>query len=226
MTTGLMRTNRAGVAWLDLDRPDSRNALSTDLLLSLQEELTSIGQDPDTSVVVLSGKGRAFCAGGDIKEFGPTPSPEQSLRRFELIEAVLIRLRDLAQPKIAAVNGAAIGAGWGLAMMCDLCFSGEGATYSLPELRKDLRLPAVVVRRLTQITNPIRAAAVLLEGRVFDASQAADWGWATSVFEDGDALRDHSWQVARQLASTDPQALAAITESLRHLVPVQLSSVR
>ena len=91
--TVLTRINRDGVAWLELARPDSRNALSTELLLALQSELASIHDDPATHVLVLSGSGTVFCAGADLKEFGPKPAAEKSLARVELIVAVLTQLR-------------------------------------------------------------------------------------------------------------------------------------
>ena len=221
--TDLMRTNRDGVAWLALNRPESRNALSTDLLLCLQDELVSVREDSDTLVVVLSGTGSAFCSGGDIKEFGPTPTSEQGLIRFGLIEAVLAQLRDLPQPTIAAVNGAAIGAGWGLSMACDVCFSSAEAKYSIPELAKGLRLPAAIVHRLTQIVGPVRAAAIVLEGGTFDARQAMEWGWATASFADRKELTEQAWRIATELASRTPQSLAAIKQSLRLPLPRQAS---
>jgi enoyl-CoA hydratase/carnithine racemase len=223
LMTGLMRTNRDGVAWLALDRPDSRNALSTELLLVLQHELASVREDSDTRVVVLSGTGSAFCSGADIKEFGPDADPESGLVRFTLIEAVLLQLRDLPQPTIAAVNGAAIGAGWGLALACDLCLTSAQAKYSIPELAKGLRLPAVIVHRLTQIVGPVRAASIVLEGRVFDGRQAMEWGWATGSFEDRAELTEHAWRIATELASKAPRSLAAITQSLRSSLPTQAS---
>jgi enoyl-CoA hydratase len=223
LMTGLTRTNRDGVAWLALNRPESRNALSTDLLLALQDELASIREDSDTLVVVLSGTGTAFCSGADLKEFGPRPTPEQGLTRFTLIEAVLAQLRDLPQPTIAAVNGAAIGPGWGLSMTCDLCLSSADAKYSIPELAKGLRLPAAIVHRLTQIVGPVRTAAIVLEGGTFDTRQALEWGWATASFGDHVELTEHAWRIATELASRAPQSLTAIKQSLRLPMPRQAS---
>jgi enoyl-CoA hydratase/carnithine racemase len=220
---GVTRTDRDGVAWLALNRPESRNALSTDLLRCLHDELASVRDESDTLVVVLSGTGSAFCSGGDIKEFGPNPTSEQSLIRFALIEAVLAQLRDLSQPTIAVVNGAAIGAGWGLSMTCDLCFCGAEARFGVPELAKGLRLPAAIVHRLSQIVGPVRAAAIVLEGATFDARQAMEWGWATASFADRDELTEHAWRIATELASRTPQSLAAIKHSLRLPLPRQAS---
>jgi enoyl-CoA hydratase/carnithine racemase len=215
--TVLTRVNRDGVAWLELARPESRNALSMELLLSLHSELTSVRDEPATRVVVLSGSGTVFCAGADLKEFGPKPAPERSLARVRLIVTVLAQLRDLTKPTIAAVGGAAIGAGWGLAMSCDLCFITEHSTFSIPEVTKGLRLPEPIVHRLTQIVGPIRAAEIVFGGGRFGAREAIDWGWATRCSVDRDALAEDTWRFAAELASRPQPSLAAASRSLRQV---------
>ena len=214
--TVLTRINRDGVAWLELARPDSRNALSMELLQALHRELASIHDDPAIHVAVLAGSGTVFCAGADLKELGPTPAAEKSLARVELIVAVLTQLRSLAKPTIAAVNGAAIGAGWGLALACDLCFTTEHAVYSIPEIAKGLRLPELIVLRLTRIVGPTRAAEIVFGGGMFTSRQAIEWGWATRSFVDREQLAEHTWRFAAELASRPQPSLAAVSQSLRH----------
>jgi enoyl-CoA hydratase/carnithine racemase len=213
--TVLTRVNRDGVAWLELARPESRNALSMELLLALDRELASIHNEPAIHAVVLSGSGTVFCAGADLKEFGPKPAAERSLARVELIMAVLANVRSLAKPTIAAVNGAAIGAGWGLAMACDLCFTTDQAVYSIPELTKGLRLPEPILQRLIDIVGPMRATDIVFGGGLFTAQQALDWGWATRSFADRDLLTEHTWRFAAELASRPHHSLAAVSHSLR-----------
>lgn len=214
--TVLTRVDRDGIAWLELARPESRNALSMELLQRLHGELTSVRDEPATHVVVLSGSGTVFCAGADLKEFGPKPAAERSLARVELIVAVLTQLRSLAKPTIAAVNGAAIGAGWGLAMACDLCFTTEQAVYSIPELTKGLRLPEPIVHRLIHIVGPVRAAEIVFGGGLFTARQALEWGWATRSFADRESLTEHTWRFAAELASGPQHSRSAVSKSLRH----------
>jgi len=213
--TGLARTDRGGVAWLEISRPESRNALATIVLLSLREQLTLIGDDPDTKVVVFTGVGDVFCAGADLREFERDSAPRKSLARVRLVAEVLARMRGLEQPTIAAVNGAAIGAGWGLSLVCDVCFTVADATFCVPEIAKGFRLPAVLMHRLIQIVGPVRAAEIALGGATFDATQALAWGWATRSFADRAALVEQTWSFATELASRPRRSLASATGPLR-----------
>lgn len=213
---GLQRTDQDGVVWLELSRPQSRNALTTALLLSLREQLTLIGDDPDTRVLVICGAGTAFCAGADVTEFAPGSPPRLSLARVRLVSEVLTRIRSLEQPTIAAVAGPAIGAGWGLSLACDLCFCAADAAFCLPEITKGFRLPGVIVHRLISIVGPVRAAEITLSGEKFDAQQALAWGWATRVFDDAETLRERTGEFAAHLATRPRRSVAAVTGPLRH----------
>ncbi|WP_308466505.1 enoyl-CoA hydratase/isomerase family protein [Rathayibacter soli] len=213
---GLERSDQNGVVWLELSRPQSRNALTTALLLSLREQLTLIGDDPEARVLVISGTGAAFCAGADITEFAPGSPPRLSLARVRLVSEVLTRIRALEQPTIAAVTGPAIGAGWGLSLACDLCFCAADATFRLPEISNGFRLPGVIVHRLINVVGPVRAAEIALGGEKFDAQQALAWGWATRVFDDEETLRARTEELAVHLAARPRRSLATATAPLRH----------
>lgn len=211
----LVRTDREGVAWLELDRPSSRNALTTELLTALRSALTSIQDDPAVRVVVLTGADDVFCAGADLKELGPTPSARKSLVRVRLVSSVIRQIRGLEQPTIAAINGPAIGAGWGLAMACDMTFVAETATFCIPEVAKGLRLPAAIVNRLVEIVGPVRAAEIVLGGSTYDTGQAVSQGWATRLFPTVAELHDGTRTFATELASRPRHSLAAATYPLR-----------
>lgn len=213
--TGLSRTDRDGVAWLRLERPDRANALSTDLLLDLRVALTSIQDDPGLRVVVLSGAGDAFCAGTDLKEFGSTPQPRQSLARVRLVAQVLQQIRTLEQPTIAAVNGPALGAGWGLALACDLCFVVAEASFCLPEVANGFRLPSPLVNRLIQVVGPVRAAEIMLGAATYAAGQAVASGWVNRVLPDRQILTEHTWQFALELATRTRHAVTSAVQPLR-----------
>lgn len=221
--TGLTRVDRTGVAWLELDRPGSGNAATTELLTALRAELTSIQDDPAVRVLVLSGAGEVFCAGADVKEFGATPPPSARLHRLRLVAQVLRAVRDLEQPSVAAVNGAAVGAGWGLALACDLCFVTATATFCLPEVAKGYRLPSPLVHRLSHVVGPVRAAEILLGGARYSAEQAVTGGWATRILPDRAALIEHTRRFAEELAARPRAALAAATQPLRRSPVAELS---
>jgi 2-(1,2-epoxy-1,2-dihydrophenyl)acetyl-CoA isomerase len=160
----VLRADREGVAELRLNRPENRNALSTALLTELRDHLAAVQADPSVRVVLLTGAGPAFSAGADLREFAPGTPSAATLPRFRLVVENLRRIGELEQPTLAAVHGPAVGAGWGLALACDLCFAAEPATFALPEVAKGLRLPALLVARLVQIVGPVRAADIIFGG--------------------------------------------------------------
>jgi enoyl-CoA hydratase/carnithine racemase len=221
--TGLTRVDRAGVTWLELDRPGSRNALTTALLMALRAELTSVQDDPAVRVLVLSGAGEVFCAGADVKEFGGEPSASARLHRLRLVAQVLGALRELEQPSVAAVNGAAVGAGWGLALACDLCFVTATASFCLPEVEKGYRLPSPLVHRLSHVVGPVRAAEIMLGGATYTPEQAVSGGWATRVLPDAAALAEHTQRFAEELAARPRAALAAAIQPLRRSPVAELT---
>ncbi|MEO7126614.1 MAG: enoyl-CoA hydratase/isomerase family protein [Nakamurella sp.] len=211
----LERVDREHVAWLQLSRPARGNALTTHLLESLREQLRSIAEGRGIKVVVLSGAGDVFCSGADLAEFKSGLDPQGSLNRVRLVSEILTQIRRLEQPTIAAVNGAAIGAGWGLAMVCDLCFTVVDAKFCIPEIAKGFRLPGIIVRRLVGVVGSTRAAEIVMGGASYDAERAVDWGWASRIFGDRSALSDGTWQVATEWASRPRRALAAAVTPLR-----------
>lgn len=219
MTEEILRTERAGVVELRLNRPASRNALSTALLRGLRDHLDAVQADPSARALVLAAEGAAFCAGADIAEFGPDADTTRVLTRTRLLVDVLRRLLNLEQPTIAAVNGAAVGGGWGLALACDLCFTADTATFSLPEVAKGYRLPALLVARLAQVVGPVRAAEFMFGGATYSAEDARIGGWASRVTPAGAALTAASWAMATTLAGTSRRAIAAAKAPLRLATP-------
>jgi enoyl-CoA hydratase/carnithine racemase len=212
-----------GVGTLTLNRPDSRNALTTELLRELRAAIAALRDDPDTRVVVLTGAGSVFCAGADLKELAGVDSPRPGLARLRLVSEVIAGLRNLEQPTIAAVNGPALGAGWGLALACDLCFAVSDASFSLPEVRKGLRLPTVIVDRLVAVVGPLKAAEIALGGGVHSVADARAAGWVNDELPDVPALARHACELARELAGHPRGAVATVKHVLRRGAPDQLA---
>jgi enoyl-CoA hydratase/carnithine racemase len=220
MTGSVDRRDDAGVTELRLNRPERRNALTTELLRELQAHLASIQDDPQTRVLILLGAGDVFCAGADVKEFPPDAPPQLGLARIRLVADVLRRLRELEQPTVAAVTGPAIGAGWGLALACDLCFAAREATFSLPEVHKGFRLPGPLVARLIQVVGPVRAAEIVFGGAVHSAEEALHGGWVTRLSPTSDDVVEEARRLAAGLASRPRRALLAVKNALRQATPV------
>lgn len=215
MSGGVGRTDTDGVVELFLDRPASRNALTTDLLRALLGHLEQVQESPAARVVILSGAGDVFCAGADTREFPASAPPHASLGRVRLVAAVLRRLSELEQPTIAVVHGAAIGAGWGLALSCDLCFASDGARFALPEAVKGYRLPPAIPRRLTQAVGPVRAAEIVLTGAERTADRGVADGWVNAVFPDRAAALAHAREIAAVVAAAPRTSMTAAKVALR-----------
>jgi enoyl-CoA hydratase/carnithine racemase len=215
----LVRTDRSGVAELRLDRPERRNALSMELLGELRDALRAIQEDPGTRAVIVTHAGDAFCAGVDVKELGPDAPPNRSLARVRLVTEVLRRLLELEPPTIAAVDGPAVGAGWGLALACDLCFATPAARFSLPEVSKGLRIPSALMGRLVQVVGPVRAAELALAGTAYGADEARSAGCVTRVHDTREALEADAWAVAEHLAAQPRRSIATVKLALRGLAP-------
>lgn len=219
----LVVSTSEGVTTLTLDRPHAKNALTTELLSELRAALAAIHDDPDVRVVVLTGAGTAFCSGADLKEFASGAAPRLALARIRLVTQVIAAIRTLEQPTIAAVNGAAYGAGWGLALACDLCFVAADASFSLPEVRKGLRLPTTIVNRLVEVVGPIRAAEIAFGGATYSAEDALAAGWVSESLPDAPALTKHTTEFARELATRPRSAVSTVKQILRRSSAAELT---
>jgi enoyl-CoA hydratase/carnithine racemase len=123
---------------------------------------------------------------------------------------VLHELRALAPPALAAVHGPAIGGGWGLALACDLCFASRAASFCLPEVAKGFRLPAPLMRRLTEVVGPVRAAELAYAGTRWAPEEALAAGCVTRVYEDRDALLSAARTLCAEIASRPARSLATV----------------
>jgi 2-(1,2-epoxy-1,2-dihydrophenyl)acetyl-CoA isomerase len=211
----LLRDDALGVATLVLNRPDRRNALTTDVLRALLGELAAIQDSPHVRVVVLTGAGATFCAGADLDEFTGSTDPHGPQRRIRLVTEVIARLRNLEQPTIAAVCGAAFGAGWGLALACDLTYASSDAAFCLPEVAKGLRLPTAITSRLVQVVGPVRAAEIALIGDRHTAGDGVRAGWVARELPDARTLEEHTTSRARAVASRPRRAVEQVEQVLR-----------
>jgi enoyl-CoA hydratase/carnithine racemase len=170
-----------GLARLTLNRPERLNPLSSEMIAALQERLDAIARDTSVRVVVLAAKGRAFCAGHDLKEMRAHAGDEAWQRRlFDDCGRVIISLTRLPQPVIARVHGIATAAGCLLVSMCDLAVAADTATFALPGVNIGVfcTTPAVGVGRNVPRK---RAMEMLLTGEPIDAPTALAWGLVNRV---------------------------------------------
>lgn len=169
-----------GLVHIRLNRPERLNAVSSALVENLLAALDQVAGS-GAGAVVLAGKGRAFCAGHDLKE--PVP-PGDSRARLERLQEVTRRLRALPQPVIAAVHGYAIGAGAEFALGCDLVVAGEDAVFAFPEATLGLSVTGAASRLLPLLVGPLKAKELLLLGERIDAPAAERFGLVNVVVPD------------------------------------------
>ena len=201
--------SEGGVAVVVLRRPAQLNALGTEMIAALDGALTTVADDPAVRVIVISGEGKAFSAGADIKEFGALAGPLEFRAFIERLETVIRRLERLTQPSVAAVNGIAFGGGLELALACDLRVVDEGARLGVPEIKLGLLPGAGGTQRLPRIVAPAVAMQMLMTGDPIDAAEAHRIGLANEIAPAGTAP-DRALQLARTLAARAPLALAAV----------------
>ncbi|MBW1877741.1 MAG: enoyl-CoA hydratase/isomerase family protein [Deltaproteobacteria bacterium] len=203
----VQRQNEDGVTTLTLNRPERRNALSAEMVQALHDALDAIGCDESVRVVVLTGAGKGFCAGGDLAGgFGAASGVLEAHRGRGHYAEVLTRLSRLPQPVIAAVNGDALGGGFGLAMACDLVVVDPAARMGTPEIRVGL-FPMVILAVLQRNAPRKPLLEMILDGQRIDAQRALELNLVNRVSAEGAALQE-AVDLARRLAARSPAILA------------------
>jgi enoyl-CoA hydratase/carnithine racemase len=198
------------VARLTLDRPDALNALDRATAAGLEAALERLERARDVSAVIVSGTGRAFCAGNDIAEMpGLTASEAEALS--ERWQRILDRFARLPQVTIAAVRGYALGGGCMLALAQDLRVAEQSARFGLPEITLGFN-PSYGIARLLDVLGGAHARDLLLTGRMIDAAEALRIGLVTRVVPDG-ALEEEAAALAAQI-TRHPRAGLAATKSV------------
>jgi enoyl-CoA hydratase/carnithine racemase len=191
----LLCEKRQKVALLTLNRPDKRNALSIALRNEIDQCLAEIDQDDSVSVVVITGAGPSFCAGFDRNEFfSQDPSHLEAL--MESTDRFHLRLMNFPKPMVAAINGAAMGGGLDLAVLCDVRIASENAAFSHPEIKFGA---PTLFGPLTEIIGGGLARDLCLSGRRIDAQEGHRIGLVSSVVP-LDRLLDEAMAVANSIA--------------------------
>jgi E-phenylitaconyl-CoA hydratase len=202
----LLLTIDGKVATITLNRPAQRNAINAELRRLLGETLERLDSDDEVRVCVLTGNGRAFCAGVDLKE----PLAATPLQR-EPISAALDRF---GKPLIAAINGPAMGGGLELALAADLRIASTGASFGLPEVRIGSLPGSGGTQRLMRAVTPALAARMLLTGDPIDAEEALAAGLVSDL-ETPENLPACAATIAQRIAENAPLSLRAAKLAMR-----------
>jgi 2-(1,2-epoxy-1,2-dihydrophenyl)acetyl-CoA isomerase len=200
------------IARIYLNRPYRLNAVVPQLTAALTAALDRAGDD-GARVVVLAGRGRAFCSGHDLKEPIETESVLMTRRRVDRIQDVTRAIRRFPGPVIAAVHGYALGAGCEFALGCDLVVASEEAQFGFPEVSVGLSVTGGISRLLPLLVGPLRAKELLLLGERFSAADALSMGLANRVTAAGEHESTAS-ELAARLRDQPALALALAKQAL------------
>ncbi|MBC5763708.1 enoyl-CoA hydratase/isomerase family protein [Ramlibacter albus] len=211
------RSPADGVLQLHLERPGRLNALTLELVRELLQAVHHAHEEPGVRVILLSGEGRAFCAGKD-KDDPPTPEFVDALQHLARV------LMDSRKPVVAAVQGWAVGAGFEMLMNCDIVVAADDARFMLPETNIGLFGTGGVVALLPRVVGLARAKGLLMLGREISAQQAGDWGLVWQVVPRAE-LEGAALDVAKQLAGADPRLLSQLKSLLHEEAVGDLASI-
>src|SRR5262245_46620186 len=194
-----------GILIITLNRPEVLNALDLPEWQSLARAFERARDDASTRALVITGAGRAFSAGGDVRAMRERGAAEQTAR-LELIGRAVQLLTELPKPTIAAVNGIAAGISTSLALACDLAVAAKSASFAFSWIRLGLAADGGGSWLLTRLVGPRRAKELIMTARRLSAPEALAWGLVNEVVTDGQAL-ERALALARELSAFSLHAL-------------------
>lgn len=218
----LVERPAAGVVLLTLDLPDRRNAMTEELTAAWRDAVDALRGDRTVRCVVVTGAGTAFCSGGDLGWLHSGDASVAELRdKMMPFYRSWLTLRTLDVPSIAAVNGAAIGAGAALALSCDIRYAGSRAKLGVPFAQLGMHAGMATTYTLTEVVGVAAARELLLTGRVVDADEMLRLGLCSAVFP-AEQLQEAVLERAVQVAAGAPVASRLHKEALRDGGPTSL----
>ena len=205
-----------GIATLVMNRPDRLNALNNELAVAINDALGRLAEDTSVNVVVITGAGRAFCAGGDLSAMGKSRQAGKMQELEPLLRAgmqMVLKMRTMPQPVIAAVNGAAAGAGLNIALAADIRIASEEATFGQTFARVGLFPDYGGTYFLPQLVGPSRAAELFYTGDIIDAKTALMIGLVNHVVPAA-RLEAEVATLAQKIAHGPSLAIRAVKKAL------------
>jgi len=216
----LVEKPRPHVTVVTLNRPTRMNAMAFDVMIPFRDALAEISADNDTRVVVLTGAGHGFCSGADLESAGILPNtdglgaPLKALRAMELLDDVVLAIRGMHQPVIAAVNGPAIGGGFCLSLAADVRVASETAYFRAAGINNGLTASELGLSYLLpRAVGSSRAAEIMLTGRDVDAAEAERIGLVSAVTP-GDDLLKRCYAMAERIISFSHTGIELTKRSL------------
>ena len=207
----------AGVATMTLNRPEKMNAMNDKLADELVAAISEINQDDAVRAVIITGAGRAFCAGGDLNlpVFKMAGRPAEIKQFLQKANAIPLGLRSLAKPVIAAVNGIAVGFGHSLVLACDIIIASEEAKFGQAWVNIGYHPDTGSSYFLPRLVGPAKACELIFTGKMIDAREAEKIGMVNQVVP-SDALMDTARELALKLASGPSVAIGLAKSCIYH----------
>jgi len=222
---------KRSIAQVTLNRPAAYNAFNYDMVSLLGEHLTTLAGDENVRAVVISGRGKAFCAGGDLKwALGNSDRPAAAFHRLAArFHLAILEIRRMPKPVVAAINGVAAGGGFSLALACDFRVMEKSAFMSQAYTSSGLCIDGGGSFTLPRLVGYARALEIAAFDEPIPSTRALDWGLVSKVVEDGHAL-DEARGMAEQLTRRSLNAFAwskkLITDSFNTSFETQMENER
>ena len=219
------------LAWVVVNRPQARNALSAAVWEGLADAITSLAEDAAVRVIILRGTGeQAFISGADISEFRALRADAAATAKYDALSGrAWVALMQTPQPVVAMIHGFCFGGGVAVALACDLRFASADARFAVPATRLGLSYPFESVERLVHVVGPTHAADILLSARTLDAGEALHVGLVNRVLPAAEletATREYALAMAKGAPLTIAAHKRAIQEALRAPADRNLTALR
>tara|TARA_R110001592_G_scaffold23456_2_gene91960 strand:+ start:11212 stop:11991 length:780 start_codon:yes stop_codon:yes gene_type:complete len=208
MSDYILSHQDGGVLRLSLNRPDKYNSFVREMALDLQAHLRKAQEDSSVRAIYLTGLGKAFCAGQDLAEATDPNGPELTKIVTEHYNPIILQLRALSKPVVAAVNGVAAGAGANIALACDIVVAHEGASFIQAFSKIGLIPDSGGTYTLPRLIGQQKASALMMLGDKVSATEAESLGMIYKVFS-AENFAEESFKIAAQLAKMPTKALVA-----------------
>lgn len=201
-----------GIATIRLNRPETLNAMNGQMWMDLQQAIEGVRDDDEMQAVIITGKGRAFSSGADLKE-----SKDRSLsdyrRYLEKLQSISRQIIRFDKPIIAAINGYALGSGYELALACDLRIAAEEALIGSPEAKVNSSVTGGALRLLQDLVGPARAKAFLYMGENITGREAEQMGLVNKAVP-ADQLMNVAWDMAKKIVANSAFSVKMIKKGL------------
>jgi len=206
-----------GVAWITLQRPRAANAMNAAMMTELRDVAIRCDEEPEIRVTVLTGSGKAFCAGGDLSSFSGYGEalPSRLKHMTADLHAAISRFARMDVPLVTAVNGVAAGAGFSLACAADLCVAAESACFTMAYTRAGLTPDGSSTFFVLRLAGLRRTQELMLTNRMLSATEALDWNLVNRVVPDA-SLEEEVRELALSLAKGPTRALGQVKRLLLH----------